>query len=474
MVEDAKLRARRSVLVDNCGLDAIKIREELWDSIEQLYRIKKVSNKGVSKLSLIELKSEECANDLVHRASHNEGHIPIPLKVLRYYDRHGPLVQSQNLPFPVTDVILRFDREHSPHIDKITDLISNNMMSLTALKLRFITLVNIEDAICSGPFREYELLPFGSSVIHTGYDSGDLDLVFSRRVQQKPKTSPHSELVHLDKSISLNHKSNIGNRGAMDYLSLLMRDFLPIAESSTVIPIYRASVPIIKFTSRVTDIDCDMSFNLGLDASRTCHGGILMTEILYTLCKQSNLVAAVMIFLKVFAKLAGVTSKEPGIGMSNFQFQSLVIYFLQVEKLVPPLKEVHSSKFQLVNLDDDQLTQKLPRLIERFSKFYTSFDFSNTAMNLNDAKPERKLDNSALYIVNPFELNRNICKSVQRKGLEQFRRHIRSLRDNPVETMRKLLHLDHAKHLNRSDKTRVMNLDSPFMSQEAIAREVCS
>lgn len=474
MVEDAKRRARRSILIDNCNLDSIHVREELWDSIEHLYRIKKTSTRGTSKLSLVELKSEACANELVRDATHNEGHIPIPMKVLRYYNRHGSPVKSQNLPFPVTDVTLKFNRESSPHIDSISALISNNMMTLTGLKLRFITLVNIEDAVCSGPFREYELLPFGSSVIHTGYDSGDLDLVFSRKARRRQTKSNHNELVHLDKSISLDYKSNIGNRDAMDYLTLLMRDFLPIAESSSVIPIYRARVPIIKFTSRVTDIDCDMSFNLGLDASKTTHGGIMMTEIFYTLCKQNNLVTAVMIFLKVFAKLAGITSKGSSSVMSNFQFQSLVLYFLQVEKLVPPLKDVYRTETQRVKLDDEELCQKLPRLVERFSRFYTSFDFANTAMNLNDARTERKLDNSPLYIKYPFEANKNICKTVHRKGLEHFRRNIRLLRDDPSELMKTLLISENAKNIRSLERSKVMNLDSPFISQETIAKEVCS
>jgi len=93
-------------------------------------------------------------------------------------------------------------------------------------------------------------------------------------------------------------------------------------------------VPIIKFTSRVTNIDCDLSFDLGLDyreleSNSTVPPGIMMTEILYSLCRNNNLITALVIYLRIYAKLNSITSKVSGIGMTNFQFLSLVIFFLQ-------------------------------------------------------------------------------------------------------------------------------------------------
>lgn len=475
MIKDAKSKARRSVLIDNCGIDSIYLKEELWGDIERLYRIRKQTNRIVKKLSLIEFKSEESANDLVQRAMHNEGWLPIPLKVLRYNQRfRQATTENQQFPFPTIDVVLSQGQEVSPNIDKITDLISNNMMSLVALKLRFITLVNIEDAVCSGLFKEYELIPFGSSVIDTGYDSSDLDLVFHRRSHEQQRDFFYNELVHLDKSVYSDYRDSTGTKSAMDYISLLLREFLPLADGPSVMSLHRARVPIIKFTSRVTDIDCDMSFNLGIEAHRANNGGILMTEVMYRLCRRNNLIAAILIYLKVFARLTGITSKEPNVAMTNFQFQATILYFLQLESIVPPLKEVMTSSDTSIILGESDINIKLPELIIRFARFYSKFDFANLAINLNEGKVERKRDNSALYIIYPFETNRNICQNVPRKGLDHFKKRVDLLREDPVHIIKLLLDA-----LNKRKKaTRHVKLEDPYTAQrghspEEIAEEVC-
>lgn len=475
MIQDAKSRARRSVLIDNCGNSSIQLREELWDGIEQVYRIRKQTNRNIKNLSLIEFKSEESASDLVRRAMHNEGWLPISMKVLKYNTRSTQSTPTAcQFPFPINDVVLNLGQELSPRIDKITDLISNNMMSLAALKLRFITLVNIEDAVCSGLFKEYELIPFGSSVMHTGYNSSDLDLVFNRKAPEHQRDDSDSELVHLDKSVYSEYRNNTATGGAIDYICFILREFLPLTDGPSVLPLKRARVPIIKFTSLVTDIDCDMSFNLGIDEQRGNNGGIDMTEVMYRLCRRNNLVTAMIIYLKVFAKLTGITSKEPNIAMTNFQFQATILYFLQVESIVPPLQEVMSSSDASITLDESEIIKQLPQLIMRFAKFYSRFDFANLAINLNEGKTERKRDNSALYIMYPFEANRNICQNVTRKGLDQLRKGMDWLVHDPVIVIKLIL-----ENINKRKRSaRRVDLDDLYTSQrvhspEDIYEEIC-
>lgn len=381
MVSHAKNLAKRSILIDHCGLEHIDLTSD-FKNIERVYAIEKETKRGFSKLSLIEFKTREDADRVMRSAHHIEGLLPVPLKILRYNGRLPRNPSKQNLPFPVEHVRLSCDRELSPMFKSYTDLISNNVMSLVALKLRFVTLVNFEKILCSGMFDEYELMPFGSSVIDMGCDSGDLDLIITRKIDHhqailnasfnSPRTSGSShdqaftslpvkyssqspQLVHLDKSIYSETKDNSGFRGTMRWFDHVLREYMPLTDGFGVLSLHRAKVPIIKFTSRITNIDCDLSFDLGLDhreIETLCpvHSGIMMTEILYSLCRKNNLITALVIYLRIFARLNSITSKVPGIGMTNFQFLSLIIFFLQQTSI----RRVNISSSSHHNTDEHQ------------------------------------------------------------------------------------------------------------------------
>jgi DNA polymerase sigma len=548
MVAHAKSLAQRSLLIDHCGLERIDLTSE-FNNVEHVYSIEKETKRGFSKLSLVEFKSNEDAEKLVRQAQHNEGLLPVPLKILRYNGRIGDVpLEQQQLPFKVDHVRLSCDKELTPSFSSYTELISNNMMSLIALKLRFITLVNFERILCSGMFDEYELMPFGSSVIDMGCESGDLDLIITRKLDhythirnalsnpQKCTRQEHiSKLVHLDKSIYSESKDNSGFRGTMRWFDHVLREYMPLTDGFGVLTLHRAKVPIIKFTSRITNVECDLSFDLGLDhrdndATSLINPGILMTEILYSICRRNNLIAAFVIYMRIFAKLNSITSKMPGVGMTNFQFLSLLIFFLQKvsieiespnitshlsssangqedektqcnhytvsmittkdqQPLVPPFKELINGTFldnttKPLYFDDDELNQILPLLIVKFFKFYSNFDFSANSLNLLESRQERKLDNSSIYVTNPLETSRNICHNVNRRALETFVKqvryasaHVRTNRGGncPLSLIKNLM----IKHHRQARKTRTFNnfeeLDDtqPF-NPAGVAQDVCS
>lgn len=551
MVAHAKSLAKRSVLIDHCGLERIDLTSDCND-VDIVYTVEKETKRGISRLSLIEFKSCEDAEKLVRKAGHNEGLLPVPLKILRYNGRIGQGPTIDQGPLNVEHAHLSSERELSPHFKDYNELVSNNTMSLIALKLRFITLINFERILCSGMFGEYELMPFGSSVIDVGCDSGDLDLVVTRRVdhyerirngmnivQRYPRNDQQavSKLVHLDKSLYSETKDNSGFRGTMRWFDYVLREFMPLTDGFGVTTLHRAKVPIIKFTSRITNVECDLSFDLGLDhrdndLQSLINPGILMTEILYSICRHNNLIAAFVIYMRIFAKLTSITSKTPGIGMTNFQFLSLLIFFLQKVKivstsvdsqfnsagqdseghdqvddilaqsshtivlihsrdekaLVPPFRDLINGNLdedtsKSIHFDEDKLNQLLPLMIMRFFKFYSNFDFSANSLNLFDARQDRKLDNSSLYVVNPIESSRNICHNVNRKALETFVRsvrnssmHVRTARGNcPLGLIKNLM----IKHNKQAKKIRTLgnNLDDlndaqPF-DPDGVAQDVC-
>lgn len=532
MVAHAKNLARKSVLIDHCGVEHIDLKSDL-KNVDHVYSIEKENRRGISKLSLIEFKTHEDADRLVSQAGHNEGLLPVPLKILRYNGRVSRNIAKESFPFTVEDIRLTCQRELSPQYNDYTGLMANNMMSLVALKLRFITLVNFEKILCSGPFEDYELMPFGSSVIDMGCESGDLDLVITRKedhcksilnsvtfLRQPGTHSESSKFVHLDKSLYSETRDLSGFRGAMKWFDHVLKEYMPLTDGFGVQSIYRAKVPIIKFTSRITNIDCDLSFNLGLDhrdkeSSFQVLPGILMTEILYSICRNNNLIVALTIYLRIYARMNCITSKVPGVGMTNFQFMSLILFFLQrtsmpssqlnrhasdtdgsqirheinivpaqsndLAPMVPAFKDMMTEDYFVkthtpIQYSDTELNLILPNLIGHFFDFYSRFDFGRYALNLHDGKLERKRDNCSLYVVNPIETNRNICHNVNRKAIDLFVKQIRlslntirSTNDCPLTLLKDLM----VKHNTQAKRTRTFDEFNDTFSPQSIAEDVC-
>lgn len=534
MINDAKSRARRSILIDHCGIEHIDLKSD-FNNIEHVYSIERVTKRGISKLSLIEFKYEQEAENIAKQAKHNEGLLPVPLKIFRYNGGSSKIsIDQQDLPFPVDHVRISYQHELEPSIASYSDLVSNNMMSLVALKLRFITLVNFERVLCAGMFEEYELMPFGSSVVDTGCDSGDLDLVVTRKEDHhqlildslsKPKKAftqgRNQKLLHLDKSLYSEAKDNSGIKGTMKWFDHILREYMPLTDGYGVLLVSRAKVPIIKFTARITSIDCDLSFNLGLDHRErdimtTNYSGILMSQIMYSLCRNNNLFPALVTYLKIFGGLTSVTSKEPNIGFTNFQFLSLILFYLQQiaitsrvsqsreprkfkfikeireskhAPMIPPFKDLlnPSFKYPKIILTDDQLNQALPELISGFFEFYSDFDFTGKSLNLYEGQSQRKLDNSSIYVVNPLDRSRNICHNVNKKGLDSLIRKVQtaiielrsSEKKDPLSLI-KILLLENEKQQHKKVRPLQNRFDNIHqdgvrlsITTEEIAQDVC-
>lgn len=454
MVEEAKNRARRSIIIDHCGITHIPLGE--FSNIEQVYTIEReAGRRGITKVSLIEFASEEDADNITRQARHNEDRLmPVPMKIFRYpMLSNAPDPSKQGLQFPVENIRLSNRGDLDLNLKNYTDLVKRNTMSMVALKMRFITLVNLEQILCSGLFGAYELMPFGSSVIDTGSDLGDLDLVVTKRQSHNklimdtlyPKSEPTPppsdsgiRLLHLDKSLPSSPSDQFGEMTAMKLFETIMKMFMPLTDDRALF-FQSAKVPIIRFRARVTNIECDLSFNLGLDYRNrdilaTNYSGIIMSQILYDICRKNNLFTAVVIYIRIFAKVTSITSKGPNVGFTNFQLLSLIMFYLQQVSLnkttlvvhhnnrnpiIPPFKEIMNS--QPIQLTDVELDTVLPRIIKGFFNYYSKFRFDeDKSLNLYTARIEPKPDNSCLYIVNPLDRRRNISHNVCRKGLAHF------------------------------------------------------
>lgn len=527
MIQDAKSVARRSILVDHNGLEYINLKE--FKNVERVYLIDKETRRGSSRLSIVEFKSENDTENFSNQAHHCKGLLPIPLRFFNYAGRSSEAIDKQDLSFPCETVTLSHRRELSSNFNSYTELIANNMMSLVALKLRFITLVNIERILCSGIFEEYELMPFGSSVIDIGCDSGDLDLLLTRKVdhdqyikesllrpsdnslKNKLEKIP-SSFVHLDKSVYHDIKDTSGIRGIMRLLSHVLREYMPLTDAYSVLSVPHAKVPIIKFTARITSIDCDLSFNLGLDHRDTedrYYSGILMSQILYRLCRNNNLFTAILVYLRTYGKLTAITCKGGTIRFTNFQLLSLILYHLQQRVLIksensgknfrigrlsgkhkgilPPFKDLLNSNFHMdswsLNLDNDELNRIVPILVEDFFKFYSMFNFDRDAINLTDSRTQRKIDNSSIYVVNPIDRSRNVCYNVTNRATDYFIRQLKTSLDyieknRQIEEYPLLLHTRHIMTQYKEEKFKTSHIDTNLgdvvrMPRDELVHDIC-
>lgn len=78
------------------------------------------------------------------------------------------------------------------------------------------------------------------------------------------------------------------------------------------------------------------------------------------------------------------------------------------------LRDVNKLMFQSEN------RSSLENLLLQFFEFYSTFDFSDNAISINEGKIIRKLDHSPLYIVNPLETSLNVSKNVSYEECEKL------------------------------------------------------
>lgn len=125
-------------------------------------------------------------------------------------------------------------------------------------------------------------------------------------------------------------------------------------------------------------------------------------------------------------------SKTRQHAITNFQLTCLVLSFLQQlpEPILPTVPElVLKARKVDVRLSDDnrnysflrdigaiqfqtQNNSSLEELFVQFLEFYGRFDFTKYLISLTSKKPIRKIEQTALQIANPFELEQNWSRNV--------------------------------------------------------------
>lgn len=138
--------------------------------------------------------------------------------------------------------------------EQIQELSDTNKLSDLSSRLRFLTALQIEEAV-SGIFANMRVIPFGSSVNGFGRMSSDLDMMLISEQQQKQHIDSH--LFVSRTKYQRDFEARDFARMTLNPLHVIMQQWL-IGIGKTQM-ISAARIPIIGFEHRITDLECDLS-----------------------------------------------------------------------------------------------------------------------------------------------------------------------------------------------------------------------
>lgn len=253
-------QAKKSVLIESPGDP--KSVNQLITSCSKLGRIQTIyrNNVGAKSYFLVEFSNAAVPNEIIRWASHSgnflvDGKIRSKSRFLSFASKNEPvkkLVQNviQDTNLTNRDSILKAMRSKSPE-DQIMTLYKVNGLSDLSQRLRFLTALQIEEAI-SGVVYDAQVLPFGSSINGFGRMQSDLDMIL---ISGGNKTNK-SQFVSLELGRPDDQQRNIV-RNNLYVLSSIVRHWLHGV--SEVTPVLNARVPIIKYVQNLTGLECDLS-----------------------------------------------------------------------------------------------------------------------------------------------------------------------------------------------------------------------
>lgn len=226
------------------------------------------------------------------------------------------------------------DNELSEHLSQFSTLDEQmvalqSVQSMTSIstRIRFLACHQIELCL-RGLFSKSMVLPFGSSVNSFGKRDSDLDMVV---VLDSKEKSGSSRLMFQAKGS--NHGGHrLQCQRYCDQISNMLQHFLPGCQD--VQNILHARVPIVKYEQQLLGLECDLSVS--------SLSGFYMSELLYLFGELDWRVRPLVFTLRRWARDQGlIQNMRPTHLFTNFSITLLVIFFLQKKYgMLPPLQEL--------------------------------------------------------------------------------------------------------------------------------------
>lgn len=262
MVNDRQAQAKRSVFVETDN-DTNSIHELMQHcshrgKVRNVYRNDKNSN----AYFLIEYNNEATANEIIQTAFHSgnhmiDGRLRVRGRFLYFNAKHDSIIKKNPYNYRrdtnLTDykAILKAMRNEKTTNEQIMTLYRKNRLSDFSSRLRFLTALQMEEAV-SGIIYQAKILPFGSSINGFGSMESDLDMVLVSGCNKSSKSQFSSiELGRPDDAQRAHIRNNLY------VMSTIARNWLQgVSEVANVL---NARVPIVKYVNELTQLECDLS-----------------------------------------------------------------------------------------------------------------------------------------------------------------------------------------------------------------------
>lgn len=447
MIQIRQNEAKKSVLVQ---VSSEKSFDELQTYCGQIGKIRSAHHYSVvdddSHFILLEFENVDEADAVMAASVFNQDVRGIPTRSQFLWFRTGSktkLVKQEKFAVDVRLSVVngQMQVKHDELVQwlGVAESLENQMdivykstqLSDLGKRLRYLAAQQVQNSIV-GMFPNASAHPFGSSVNGFGKEGCDLDLIL--RLETEERDTRDSRLVFHTKA-NLNNGRTQAQR-YMESIGDMLQLFLPGVNN--VRRILQARVPIIKYNHEYLDLEIDLSMsNLT---------GVYMSELLYMFGQMDARVRPLVFCIRRWAKSTGLTNPSPGRWISNFSLTMLVLFFLQSLKqpILPSINHlIRKARKEDLRVTEDGInctflkdlsamdvkttnTSSIDELLIEFYEFYSSFDFTNRGISLNEAKSILKPDHSAMYIVNPLEPLLNVSKNLSMEETERFRIEVRN------------------------------------------------
>lgn len=215
---------------------------------------------GAKSYFLVEFSNLAVPHEIIRSALHSgnflvDGKIRSKSRFLSFATKNEPLKKMENIVKHETNLtnrssILKAMRNKTTD-DQIMTLYKVNGLSDLSSRLRFLTALQIEEAI-SGVVYDAQVLPFGSSINGFGRMQSDLDMILTSGGNKTNK----SQFISMELGRPDDQARNTV-RNNLYVMSSIVRHWLHGVVDVT--PVLNARIPIIKYVQSLTGLECDLS-----------------------------------------------------------------------------------------------------------------------------------------------------------------------------------------------------------------------
>ncbi|XP_078581688.1 speckle targeted PIP5K1A-regulated poly(A) polymerase-like [Branchiostoma floridae x Branchiostoma japonicum] len=271
-------------------------------------------------------------------------------------------------------------------------------------------------------FPACRVFPFGSSVNGFGRPGCDLDLYLdfgrskfdyqfatsSSSVSEKNSTDPNreeatedtvdsadmnsTEKTELDSSdtvVSMEDIESASVEELLDLLASILKRCAPGCAKVQVVP--SARCPVVKFVHKDTGLHCDISINNRL--------ALHNTELLHQYRTANPGLGPLVFVVREWGRLCGIAGNSAGGGprLTNYALTWLVVYYLQMEGVLPSVQELRDvcepTEVLLVDGWDCSFTRQMDKfpskgktpsqveLLKGFFHFFSKFEFETSVVS---------------------------------------------------------------------------------------------